>query len=119
MSKIQKSKLVSVLDTLAAGPWQPATGWHEPRIQKNCGLVVAAGFSEKVSPLACVAVELLTQREPDTVRGIMYAVVSAGWLPDTSAKSYGQVARVLDILRKRGVVPFKWIVDNVRATEKP
>jgi hypothetical protein len=77
------------------------------------------GFSAKLLPLACVAVELLSEREPDTVRGVMYACVSAGWLPDTSQQSYGKVQRILDTLRKREVVPFKWIVDNIRATEKP
>jgi len=115
-----KTKLVSLFDSLAAGPWQPDDGWGDARIKCNCEIVAeASGFAGKTLPLACVALELLQAREPDTVRGIMYACVSVGWLPDTGQKSYGRIQRVLDAMRKRGIVPFRWIVDNVRATEKP
>jgi hypothetical protein len=64
-------------------------------------------------------VELLAAHEPDTVRGNMYLVVSAGWLPDTSDKSYDRIQRLLNRLRERGTVPFRWVVDNVRQTIKP
>jgi hypothetical protein len=64
-------------------------------------------------------VELLAAHQPDTVRGNMYLVVSAGWLPDTSDKSYDRIQRLLNRLRERGTVPFRWIVDNVRQTIKP
>ena len=120
MSRHRKTKLVRLFDMLAGGSWRPDDGWDNARIKKNCELVAdQGGFSSKVLPLACVAVELLAQRQPDTVRGIMYACVSAGWLSDTSRQSYGRVQRVLDTLRKREVIPFCWIVDNVRSTEKP
>lgn len=115
----QKVVLVSLLAELKAGPWQPEGGWDDPRILKNCNAVVAAGFARKTLALACVIVELLAQRQPDTVRGILYATVSVGWLPDTSRASYRKVQRLLKILRKRRVLPFLWIVDNIRATEKP
>lgn len=116
-----KSRLVSLLDELKAGPFTPKAdgGWDNPRIVENCELIVKAGLSRKTLPLAAVAVELLADRSPDTVRGVMYAVVSAGWLPDTSAKSYGRIQRILNTLRRRSVIPFGWIVDNIRDTEKP
>jgi hypothetical protein len=49
----------------------------------------------------------------------MYRVVSAGWLPDTSDKSYDCVQRLLKRLRECGVIPFEWVVDNIRSTIKP
>jgi hypothetical protein len=49
----------------------------------------------------------------------MYLVVSAGWLPDTSDKSYDRIQRLLTRLRRSGTIPYEWIVDNVRSTIKP
>src|ERR1044071_8881113 len=96
MSRVQKSKLVSLLEALKAGPYQPKAGWENETRLRNCEILVNAGFAGKTLPLAAVAVELLGQRQPDTVRGVMYSVVSAGWLPDTSNKSYGKIQRLLD-----------------------
>jgi len=107
------------LEQLAAGPYSPPAGWDDPTVLENCEAVASAGFAGKTLALACVAVDLLSDRQPDTVRGVMYAVVSAGWLPDTSPKSYGRVQRILNVLRKRRIIPTKWIVDNIRETDKP
>jgi hypothetical protein len=119
VSTTPKTKRVSLLEKLKAGPWTPAAGWDDERIVGNCELLVDAGLAGKTLPLAAVAVELLAERQPDTVRGIMYAVVSAGWLPDTSRKSYSRIQRILNVLRKKRIIPYKWIVDNIRSTEKP
>jgi hypothetical protein len=117
----QKSRLVSLLGELKAGTYQPIGdgGWFDQRRAENCEAVMEAGFAGKNLALACVAVDLLADRQPDTVRGIMYAVVSVGWLPETSKVSYGKIQRILNTMRKRRVIPFGWVVDNIRATEKP
>lgn len=116
----QKRKLVTLLSALRNGPYQPDDdGWDHPTRINNCLAAIGAGFSDRVLPLACVTLDCIAQSNPDTVRGVMYAVVSAGWLPDTSKKSYRRVQRILNILRKRRVIPFSWIVDNIRSTEKP
>jgi hypothetical protein len=115
-----KAKLVSLLDILNAGPYQPSDGgWDDETCRHNCAVLVDAGFASKTLPLAAVALNLLAERQPDTVRGVMYAVVSAGWLPDTSKTSYSRIQRLLDVLRKRRIIPFSWVVDNIRSTEKP
>src|SRR5690242_19784306 len=102
MSRIQKNRLVSLLDTLKAGPYQPGKlGWDDENRQSNCEILVRSGFAEKTLPLAAVALDLLAERQPDTVRGIMYAAVSVGWLPDTSHKSYSRIQRILNIVRKK------------------
>ena len=49
----------------------------------------------------------------------MYRVVSAGWLPSTDKEHYARLGRMMTTLRERGIVPFSWIVDNVRSTIKP
>lgn len=118
---LPKTKLVSLFDDLCAGGWTPgqAAGWSAADAIVWHRRLIDAGLSRKTLPLAAVATELLAARQPDTVRGVMYAVVSVGWLPDTSAKSYGKVQRLLDKLRKRGVIPFPWVVDNIRSTMKP
>jgi hypothetical protein len=116
-----KSKLVSLLDTLRAKGWEPgiATGTNEDVAHDNCQVLCDTRLKSENLPLAAVAVELLALHEPDTVRGVMYSVVSAGWLPDTAKTSYGRIQRLLNTLRKKGVIPFPWIVDNVRSTIKP
>lgn len=77
------------------------------------------GIQEKNLDLACTVCEVLEEHQPDTVRGVMYAAVSAGALPDTSIKSYRCVQRLLNVLRKKGVIPYPWIVDNIRSRIKP
>jgi hypothetical protein len=49
----------------------------------------------------------------------MYRVVSAGWLPSTDREHYTRLGRLMTRLREAGVVPFSWIVDGVRSTDKP
>jgi hypothetical protein len=107
------------LAELEAGRLDAHGGWHSDRVMKNCQIVAEAGFRQKNLALACVLCELLVQNQPDTVRGTMYAAVSCGWLPDTGDKSYGRCQRLLNELRLRKVLPFSWIVDNIRSTEKP
>src|SRR5690606_7414642 len=48
-----------------------------------------------------------------------YRVVAAGWLPSTDKQHYDRIGRVMGTLRESGVVPFRWIVDNLRSTMKP
>jgi hypothetical protein len=118
-AKVQKTRLVSLFGRLRSGPWTPTSGWDDQRFIGNCQLLARAGIASKNLPLACVLVELLAERKPDTVRGTMYAAVSAGWIPDTGPKSYGTVQRLLNVLRKKQVIPHDWIVDNIRSTDKP
>jgi hypothetical protein len=121
MGGSEKTKLVSLSAKLRERGWKPGAvaGWNKAEVQQNYGILARAGLRGKTLPLACVVVELAANRAPDTVRGIMYAVVSAGWLPDTTDKSYGRVQRILNSLRKRRIIPFNWITDNVRNTIKP
>lgn len=119
--KRTKARLVSLTDTLRARGWEPGAraGWSPWEIMRTYTALCQCGIRTANLPFAAVVIELLAVNQPETVRAVMYSVVSAGWLPDTSKKSYGKVQRMLKRLRKRGVVPFSWIVDNIRQTVKP
>ena len=81
--------------------------------------IIDSGLRAKNLPLAAVAAEIALDEHPLTLRGLFYRVVSAGWLPSTDAKHYNRIGRILKRLREHGVVPFHWIVDNLRSTVKP
>lgn len=81
--------------------------------------LIASGFRAKNLLLACVAAQIALHEKPLTLRGLMYRVVSAGILPSTDREHYTRLGRVLTTLRESGLVPFAWIVDNVRQTIKP
>jgi hypothetical protein len=117
----QKARLASLLDALRSKGWEPgqAAGWSAAEVERNYGILLQSDTAWKNLPLVCVAVELLAAHQPDTVRGNMYLVVSAGWLPDTSRKSYSRIQRLLNRLRLNGTLDFSWIVDNIRSTIKP
>jgi hypothetical protein len=116
-----EQRLAAVWEQLREKGWEPGrvAGWNEEQTRRNYLILCDSGTREKNLPLACVSVELLAAHEPDTVRGNMYLVVSHGWLPDTSEKSYDRIQRLLNRLREEGVVPWSWVVDNVRTTIKP
>jgi hypothetical protein len=94
-------------------------GW-EPRLQpEDYEAIATAGFYAKTLPLACVAVDILATLHPLGVRGLMYQLVSTGWVPSTADNYYEQVDRLTIVLRERGVIPFEWIVDELRVRVKP
>jgi hypothetical protein len=101
--------------------WEPGhvAGWDEEEIEYSYTVLLNSGTKGDNLPLACAATEFLARESPDTVRGNMYLLVSHGWLPDTSKKSYNRIQRLLNRLRINGTIPFSWIVDNVRSTIKP
>ena len=107
-----KSKLDSVLEEIADR--------HNLTINReSCQNIASAGFYRDNLALAIVATDLLFCEKPCTLRGLLYQVVSAGWLPSTDRQHYARLGRLVTRLREAGVVPFDWIVDGVRSTDKP
>lgn len=84
-----------------------------------CQNIKTCGFRGDNQALAIVATDILFCEQPITLRGLMYRVVSAGWLPSTDRKHYTRLGRLMTRLREAGIVPFHWIVDGVRSTDKP
>ena len=94
-------------------------GWT-PRLDPDeYEKIAAAGFSSKTLPLAFVAVDILTDMQPLGVRGLLYQLLSTGWVPSTADNVYQQVNKLTIKLRERGVIPFGWIVDELRVRLKP
>ncbi|MDP1797419.1 MAG: hypothetical protein Q8K78_08060 [Planctomycetaceae bacterium] len=69
--------------------------------------------------LAFTATALLLKEKPCTLRGLFYRVVSTGILPSTDKEHYQRLGRLMTTLREAGIVPFSWLVDNIRNTQKP
>ena len=65
------------------------------------------------------AVGVLNEEAPITLRGLLYRIVSAGLLPDTTATSYNRLKRLMGWGREVGKIPMSMIVDNLRETVKP
>jgi hypothetical protein len=94
-------------------------GFEPTLTEQSYRNIIGTGIRAKNLPLAFVATQLALEQHPVTLRGLMYRIVSAGWLPSTDKEHYTRLGRLMTTLREQGVVPFAWIVDNVRATEKP
>jgi hypothetical protein len=108
-----KSDLVSLSAKLTEHDWESTL------TEESLRNIMATGLRSKNLPLACVASQLALHEHPITLRGLMYRVVSAGWLPSTDREHYMRLGRLMTALREAGTIPFSWIVDNVRSTEKP
>ncbi len=77
------------------------------------------GFRGENLLLALVATDILIDENPVTLRGLMYRVVSAGWLPSTDLKHYKRLGRLMTRMRESELIPYSWLVDGVRSTLKP
>jgi hypothetical protein len=109
----QKTDQDSILTAMCSEGWEPTL------TEESYRYIIATGLRSKNLPLAFVAAQIALHEKTVTLRGLMYRVVSAGWLPFTDKEHYQRLGRIMIALREAGAVPFKWIVDNIRATEKP
>lgn len=61
---------------------------------------------------------ILSEFNPQTVRQIYYVAISEGWLPPDTAltkrRSYKAIQTALEKGRRRGLIPWEWIVDPGR-----
>lgn len=95
------------------------SGFDPQLTPESYQLIAESGLQPRSWWLAFVAVSKLLDEMPYTLRGLFYRVVSAGVLPSTDREHYQRLCRVMTTLREAGVVPFDWLVDNVRSTLKP
>jgi hypothetical protein len=75
-------------------------------------------FRRKNRALRALAVEVLRQERPMTLRQLYYRLVSAGHLANRQPE-YKRLGGLMTRLREAGDVPRPWIVDHVRSTLKP
>ena len=109
-------KHASVCDALAV---VSERGWTPRLPPEDYEKIAAAGFNARTLPLAFVTVDILTDMHPLGVRGLLYQLLSAGWVPSTADNVYQQVDRLTITLREREVIPYEWIVDELRVRLKP
>lgn len=68
------------------------------------------------------AYKVLSDFNPQTVRQVYYVAISEGWLPPDTAKtkrrSYSAIQSALEKGRRRGVIPWDWIVDVGRVYKR-
>ncbi|NLX99929.1 MAG: hypothetical protein GXY83_27845 [Rhodopirellula sp.] len=64
------------------------------------------------------AYKVLQQFHPMSLRGLHYQMVSRGVYANTPA-NYAKLGRAMTKARENGSIPWNWIVDNLRQTNKP
>ena len=106
----RKNKLLANLDSF---------GWKAGLTDNSYLLIAKCNFRKGNAELAAIASEIAFEQQPITLRGLFYQIVSTGFLPSTDDKHYKRVGRVISRLRSLGIVPYTWIVDNLRSTKKP
>jgi hypothetical protein len=81
--------------------------------------IINCGYRGENLVLACAIASIVIDNQPMTLRSVFYRVVSAGLKPSTDKVHYVAVQRVLKSLRRKGLLPYRWIVDSIRSTVKP
>lgn len=109
-----KTNLDSVCDQL-----RHEYGFSPNLTDESYDRIIECGFRRKTLPLAFAAAQVAFEEQPLTLRGVFYRTVSAGILPSTATCNYVRLGRLMTKLRESGIVPFEWIVDNIRETLKP
>ena len=96
-----------------------SVGWKPGLSRDSYAHIAVIGFRGDNAVLAAIASELALDCQPITLRGLFYRCVSAGILPSTDGEHYKRLGRVVTTLRRQGILPYSWIVDNLRSTLKP
>lgn len=94
-------------------------GWEPGLTPRSYEIIADAGFRGGNAVKAAVIAEVAIDCEPITLRGLFYRCVSCGLYPDTGEKHYNSVKRLTGQMRKIGIIPYTWLVDSIRSTEKP
>lgn len=110
MTTEKAQKLISDLGSI---------GWDPGLTPESYEHIAEAGFRGENAVKAAVIAELAVECQPITLRGLFYRCVSCGLYPDTGEKHYNSVKRLTGQMRKIGIMPYTWLVDSLRTTEKP
>src|ERR1041384_8662456 len=75
------------------------------------------GMARKSLDLIQAMAEIAEAVQPVTGRGIGYKLFTAGLIPSMTTPDMQRVYRLLKEARERGLIPWKWIVDETRSLE--
>ena len=82
--------------------------------------IIEATNLQNRSILIALACRMVSEIEkPTTVRGVMYRLAGAGIYPGTHERYYRQTLKWCLELRRKRLLSYEWIVDNIRQTRKP
>lgn len=76
------------------------------------------GKSTASMALIGAAYEIARDTQPITVRGIAYKLFTRGFIASMSKNETQKVSRLLTDAREQGIIPWEWIVDETRTTER-
>jgi hypothetical protein len=62
--------------------------------------------------------EIIEQVQPITVRGVCYRLFVVGVIDSMAVKNTQKISRLLTQAREEGLIPWEWIVDDSRRTER-
>lgn len=116
-SEPSKSKKVGTLNVLLAN--LDSLSIERTLSEFTYERIVGSGFRGDTNTLAAILCQEVVELHPITLRGLFYRVVSTGFLPSTDDEHYKRVGRLVTRLRRNGLIPYSWIVDSMRSTDKP
>jgi len=76
------------------------------------------GRSKATLDLIATCSEIIEQVQPITVRGVCYRLFVAGHIDSMATKNTQKISRLLVQAREQGLIPWEWIVDDSRHTER-
>ncbi len=112
-SKVKKKPVEKLLADLGTLGWEPGLS------EESYELIANAGFRGDSATKSAIICEIALDCKPITLRGLFYRCVSRGLYPSTDAEHYNSIKRLSGRLRKKGLMPYEWIVDSLRSTDKP
>jgi hypothetical protein len=76
------------------------------------------GRSKATIDLIATCREIIEQVQPITVRGVCYRLFVAGLIDSMEVRNTQKISRLLVEAREQGWIPWEWIVDDSRHTER-
>lgn len=74
---------------------------------------------KEINEIKLAIYRLVKAERPMTVRQVFYRLVSIGMINKSETQYKGTVVRLLGIMRKTHMLPYRWISDNTRWIRKP
>lgn len=76
------------------------------------------GRANKTKRIEQVIIDIVTERQPITVRGVCYALFTQGWLDSMAPKETGKVSKIMTRMREEGTLDWTLIADGSRAVDR-
>lgn len=76
------------------------------------------GRANKTKRIEQVIIDIVTERQPITVRGVCYALFTQGWLDSMAPKETGKVSKIMTRMREEGTLDWTLIADGTRAVDR-